>query len=220
MKLFSSLCVRQILLGTLGLMVLGQQAQAELYIAGQVGANIPSDLSSTKWTYGNSTAGGNSVSQQTSMMYGAKLGYYFDSVKWLGVETEVFNATPKIESQRYTVGSTSIGQLAGANHRVLMWAPANIVVRYQAGAFEPYAGIGLGVFFSQISAANSSSSATDIGLNTQLGLRYLLMDHVALFGEWKFNYAKLSHENIGGSLLGVSADYNAHILAFGIAYHF
>ncbi len=212
--------VRLMLVMTLGLMMFGEQAQAEVYVAGELGANIPSDLSNTTWTYGSATGTGNDVSQQKSLMYGAKLGYYFDSVKWLGVETEVFNSTPKIESQKYTVNSTSIGTLAGADHRVLMWAPVNVVVRYQAGAFEPYAGIGMGVFFSKISALNLSSSATDIGLNTQLGLRYRIADHVAVFGEWKFNHAKLSHDNIASTILGVSANYNAHILAVGVAYHF
>jgi opacity protein-like surface antigen len=153
-------------------------------------------------------------------MYGAKLGYYFDSLKWLGLETEVFNATPHIKQQNWTINGLNLGTLPGINNRVLTWAPVNIVIRYQAGAFEPYAGVGLGIFFSHMSAAGFSSSSTDVGLNTQLGLRYRVTQGLSLFGEWKFNHASISHNNLAGTGLNASADYNAHNLAFGVGYHF
>jgi opacity protein-like surface antigen len=163
------------------------------------------------------------------VQYGAKAGYYFDSLKtmqppaWqhfrLGVETEVFNSTPHIKQQDITIGGVNVGT-AGFTNRVLMWAPLAVVVRYQAGAFEPYAGVGLGVFFSRLSDGTDSSSSTDVGLNTQLGLRYRVTDNLALFGEWKYNYANISHNNLAGSGAHVSANYNANILAFGVGYHF
>ena len=70
--------------------------QAEWYVAGQVGANLPADLSNVRWSAGGATVAGNDLELQTSVVYGGKVGYYFDSVKWLGIETEVFNATPHI----------------------------------------------------------------------------------------------------------------------------
>jgi opacity protein-like surface antigen len=157
-------------------------------------------------------------------MYGAKAGYYFDSLKVqnfnLGVETEVFNSTPHIKQQQATIGGIS-GTLQGFTNRVLTWAPLVVVVRYQAGAFEPYAGVGLGVFFSRISDGTTSSSSTDIGLTTQLGLRYRVNPNLSLFGEWKYNYANIDHSNFAGaSGLDVSANYSASILAAGVGYHF
>jgi opacity protein-like surface antigen len=192
-----------------------------MYVAGQVGATLPQSLSNVEYSASGVTLGGNDLSLQNSLMYGAKAGYYFDSLKWLGLETEVFNTTPNVKQQNYTLAGVNIGTGPGVNSRVLVWAPVNIVVRYQAGAFEPYAGVGLGVFFSHFSQAGSSSSdGTDVGLNTQLGLRYRVTDNLALFGEWKFNHANLSHSNFLGSGIKVSADYNANILAFGVGYHF
>ena len=105
-------------------------------------------------------------------MYAAKLGYFFDSLKSqnfnLGVETEVFNATPHIKQQDVTIENLNIEPIPGFTNRVLTWAPVNIVVRYQAGAFEPYAGVGIGVFFSRIARDPDfgSSTSTDVGLNT------------------------------------------------------
>ena len=206
-----------------GIFCLTLPVQAEMYVAGQVGANIPRNASSVEYSAGGVTVGGNDLSLQNSLMYGAKVGYYFDSLKFqnfnLGVETEVFNSTPHIKQQDFTVGGVNIGT-AGFTNRVLTWAPVVIVVRYQAGAFEPYAGVGLGVFFSHISDGTDSSSSTDVGLNTQLGLRYRVNPNLSLFGEWKYNYANIDHTNIGGSGLDLSYNYNANIFAAGVGYHF
>jgi opacity protein-like surface antigen len=102
------------------------------------------------------------------------------------------------------------------------WAPVNLVMRYQIGAFEPYAGVGMGVFFSRFSMAGAGSSdATDVGFNTQLGLRYRVTNHFAVFCEWKLNYANLSHKDfLGAPGFDASADYLTHHLAMGVGYHF
>ena len=86
---------------TVGMFCLALPIQAEVYVAGQVGAHLPQSVSNVQWSAGGNTVGGNDLSLQNSLMYGAKAGYYFDSLKWegfnLGVETEVFNATPHLE---------------------------------------------------------------------------------------------------------------------------
>ena len=199
-------------------------AQAEMYVAGQAGATIPQNLSSVEYSAGGVTVGGSNLALHKSVMYGAKVGYYFDSLKWLGLETEIFNTTPNIKQQDVSIAGVNLGTAPGIDLRVLTWAPVNVVVRYQAGAFEPYAGVGLGVFFHRASIqgpGGGSSSGTDVGLNTQLGLRYRVTNNLSLFGEWKFNHANLSQDDfVGATGLKVSADYNAHILAFGVGYHF
>ena len=165
-----------------------------MYVAGQMGVSIPNSFSNVE---GVGSAAGVTVSDlslQNSLMYGAKLGYYFDSIKWLGVETEVFNSTPHLKQQNATVsfgGASATATFPGQSVRVLNWAPINIVVRHQMGQFEPYAGIGMGVFFANLTdgASGESSSSTNVGLNTQVGLRYLVTRNVSLFGEWKYNRA-------------------------------
>ena len=198
-----------------------------MYVAGQMGVNIPQSLSNVQYSPGGSTVGGNDLSLQHSLIYGAKVGYYFDKLKWykfnLGIETEVFNSQPNIKPHNLSIGGFNFGTQPGGEFRVLNWAPLNLVVRYQAGAFEPYAGVGFGVFYSHASSSGFSSSGTDVGLNTQLGLRYRVTNKVSVFGEWKFNHATINHNSFAGSGLfglNVSADYNANILAFGVGYHF
>ena len=72
-------------------------AKAEMYVAGQVGMNLPHSLSNVEDSRGGVTFDENDQSLESSLMYGAKLGYYFESLKWLGVETEAFRATPYLK---------------------------------------------------------------------------------------------------------------------------
>lgn len=198
-------------------------AKAEMYVAGQVGMNIPQSLSNVEHSHsvGGRTFDENDQSLKSSLMYGAKLGYYFESLKWLGVETEVFKTRPYFKHQNVTtLGGINFLTAPGAHLSVWAWAPANIVVRHQMGAFEPYAGIGLGYNFSRVSVGDGASSG-GAGLNTQLGLRYRITTNLAVFGEWKFNHARLKYTDfMGFNGQGLSVDYNAHNVVFGVAYHF
>ena len=138
------------------------------------------------------------------------------------METEVFNTTPKSKQQTVTVGG---GQqpLVGQDIRVLTWAPINVVVRYPGERFQPYAGVGMGLFFARVHDGQSgeSSSDTKVGLNTQLGLRFLVTKHLAIFGEWKYNRASLNFSSSSTAATGgLRGDYSANILAFGLGYHF
>lgn len=203
----------------------GGPVRAEMYVAGQVGVNIAEDLFNVKGTGPNQGTSFSDTSLQDSFMYGAKLGYYFESMKWLGVETEVFNSTPNIKQQNITAsgpgGSVSFNN-PGSTLRVLNWSPVTVVMRYQAGRFEPYVGVGMGVYFSHLSSGGESTSDTNVGLNTQLGLRYKITQHLSVFGEWKTNRVKFHFDasTPNGNAGGFKADYGVNILAFGIGYHF
>jgi len=168
-----------------------------MYVAGQAGVSIPNNFSNVEGVGSFTGLTLSDLSLHNSVVYGAKLGYYFDSMKWLGVETEVFNSTPHVKQQTATAsfgGLSATGTLTGQDVRILNWSPVNIVVRHQMGQFEPYAGIGLGLFFAKIrdGQTGESSSTTEPGLNTQLGARFYLTKNMTLFGEWKYNRASLN----------------------------
>lgn len=207
-------------MGVLGLALFVRPAQAEWYVAGQVGGNFPEVLSNVEWSAGGGSVEGSDLKVKSSLVYGGKVGYHFDSVKWLGIETEVFNATPHVEQQNWTVGGIPLGTVPGLYNRVLTWAPVNLIARYQAGIIEPYAGVGLGVFFSHLSASGFSSSSIDVGLNTQVGLRFHFTRAITPFVEWKYNRANISHDNLAGTGLNLEGVYQAHNFVFGVGYHF
>jgi opacity protein-like surface antigen len=215
---------------SLALSLTSTPAKAEMYVAGQFGMTIPNSFSNVEVT-ATGVPNGTTFSDldlKNSFMYGAKAGYYFDSIKWLGVETEVFNTNPHFKQQTATLTAPGFGSvqgvLTGQHVRVLNWAPVNIVVRHQMGQFEPYAGIGLGLFFAKISDGQTgeSSSTTEPGLNAQLGARYYLAKNFTVFGEWKYNRANLNFSESSPTQAtgGIKGDYSAHILAFGVGYHF
>jgi opacity protein-like surface antigen len=53
-----------------------------------------------------------------------------------------------------------------------------------------------------------------------VGLRYRITPNWAAFGEWKYNTAHLSHQNLLGSGVNVDGTYTAHLFSFGVSYHF
>jgi opacity protein-like surface antigen len=224
-RLRSALGVGVIAVGLVPLTAPSGPAQAEMYVAGQIGVTFPHSITNIEGTGPNAGLSFSDASLQDSFMYGAKLGYYFESVKWLGVETEVFNTTPNLKQQNSTVsgpgGSVTVPK-PGEHLRVLNWSPLTVVVRYQAGHFEPYLGLGMGVYFAHLSSGGESTSDTNVGLNTQLGLRYKVTQNLAVFGEWKTNRVKFHFDasTPNGNVGGFKGDYGANILAFGIGYHF
>ena len=216
--------------GVLGLVLSGGAVEAEMYSAVQMGVSIPNSFSNVEGTGHNTGTTISDLSLENAFMYGIKFGYYLDSIKWLGFEAELFNSNSSIKQQTATVSNATgavTGTVPGTSLRVLNLAPINIVVRYPMGRMEPYAGVGMGIFMTNLrdGATGNVSSNSTIGLNTQLGLRYKIDENVSLFGEWKYNRARLDFpeftavpaQSTGG---GYKGDYSVHILAFGVAYHF
>ena len=61
---------------------------------------------------------------------------------------------------------------------------------------QPYGGVGLGVFFANLSNNGNSVSDNAVpGLNALAGVRYYFTERIALFGEYKYNWAALELTN-------------------------
>jgi opacity protein-like surface antigen len=211
-------------------------AQAESYVAGQFGITVPSisggltNVDLTGSFPDGSTFSDNAL--KSSLMFGAKFGHFFNRVPWFGLETEAFMTNPHIKQQPLTLtlppippalpnGASATAELPGAYFRVVTWAPVNLVFRYPGKRLQPYVAIGPGVFFARIKDPNSSDSQSDtrLGLNTQVGIRYFLTRHLAIFGEWKYNYARFHFEE-QPDYFGFNGTYNMHHFALGLGYHF
>ena len=100
----------------------------------------------------------------------------------------------------------------------------NALFRYPGERFQPYLGVGGGIFFAEI--------ATDLpgrplaqnwipGLNVLGGVRGFVTDSIALFFEYKFNYAKFNlRTKIFNLPYGFEGTYSTNIIAGGVSYHF
>ncbi len=173
-----------------------------------------------------------------SPMFGAKVGYFFNDFKlpWLGAEFEAFSTQPNIKTQSINtslfinqcrivppavscIPSTSTTNqtesFGEARLRVNTFA-ANAVARYRSGRFQPYAGLGLGLFHFSASGSVNESALT-AGLNAQAGMKWFLTESVAAFSEYKFNRATV---NLNDPVYGLKGTYEITHLTFGIGYHF
>jgi opacity protein-like surface antigen len=189
------------------LLLFPSSSLAENYIAGQIGVSLPGSLSNVNRVSPLVRAPDSDL--MTSFLYGGKLGHYFDQMRWFGVEAELFRSNPNISQN---------GAEPGASLSMTVWG-ATLLARYPGERLQPYVGVGPAIFFGRVKSVSPRSNldeaqSTSMGLNTQLGLRLLLSDGVALFMEWKYNHSRLSFDALP------NATYNAHNLIFGIGYHF
>jgi len=200
--------------GLVCLTLSGRPAHAEMYVAGQIGYTSPSDLGSVQGTGAISGVVFSDLKLHNSIVYGAKVGYYLPSVNWLGVETELFNTTPHVKQQPVTAFGVTV-PLPGFNLNVFTWA-INALVRYPGKQFQPYAGVGLGLFFAEATFQGQSDKDVAPGLNALAGLRYFATDHLAVFAEYKYNRAAFELPDA----IGLKADYSASHFLGGVSFHF
>ena len=205
--------------------------QAESYVAGQFGLTFPQSLSGGVTT--QEGIGGLDISDQPlkrSVNIGAKLGHYFSRARWIGVETGLSYTTPHIKEGSLTFtgpgGSLSSGTLSGVHQRMIIWDVVTLMLRYPGNRLQPYIGVGPALFFASLKGptAPPGQSATAIGLNAEAGGRYFMTRHWALFGEGKYNRARLGYisndSNAAADPFGFRATYSALTLSLGISYHF
>lgn len=208
-------------------------SHAEMYIGGGLGISLPNSFSNVSGLGINSSLKGNELDLATSPIYGAKVGYFFPGLNWLGVEGEFLYSNPHMKQQVLkstgTVNIPGIGtvqccepqNVPGAHIR-MMTAAANVIARYPGKRFQPYIGVGFTMNWARFSSPAPRlgraqvASDTSPGFNVLAGSRFFLTKHVALFGEYK--YMKSSFD-FGNNVL-FQADYSAHNLIAGVSLHF
>ena len=182
----------------------------------------------------NGAAFGNR-SLATSAVVGAKAGGFFpQSLSWFGVEAELYSTTPHIEQQGTAPGS----------HMSVTTVAINAIARLQLGCepvqdheervterftiqydrdfcrLQPYAGVGLGINWLDMSNNSFSAHANVVpGFNALGGVRYYVTEHISMFTEYKYNRATFSFLGPAG-LSGFSGVYSVNHIVGGFAYHY
>jgi opacity protein-like surface antigen len=196
-----------------GLFVLGFSTVtlAESYVAVGGGLNF-AELDSTD-------AG--TIRLKQNGFFGAKFGHYLNDrqFNWLGFEVDLYRASPSIKQQ--TVNSsanpTVSGPIPGADFLVHSLA-FNALIRFTGYQYkvEPYTGMGIGLNVGNISDGNFRPEASFApSFNILAGTRYYITPTIAPFIEYKYNFAQFSF-----SRSSLTADYRAHLIMFGISFHF
>jgi opacity protein-like surface antigen len=201
----------------------------EFYVAAYGGLTIPQSLKEVQSSGVTPEFTFSNLDLKDSAVFGGKLGFFLPGRdRWSGVEAEFFYTNPHIKQQNVTttipsVGFSSTDPFPGAHVRVAALA-VNWIIRYPGAWFQPYIGVGPGLFWGRISgndpnaAGNNFGTGSDtaIGLNALGGARIFLSQRVALFGEYKYNRVNF---DFGGDLQ-VEALYQAQHIVGGLLLHF
>jgi opacity protein-like surface antigen len=198
--------------------ILTPTAQAEWYIGGYGGIANPGAFSNV--TASGSTLGGgvsevrlNDLELKSTLVGGAKVGYFFDKAPWLGLETDVYTLKPTVKGQT-VLGGTSSGRVfadyIGPIPLQLTTLAVDIIIRSPSisEVFQPYGGMGYGLFFATSSQDGISNTQISPGFNLIAGARYALSPRWAFFGEFKFNRATIRFSDIRGN-------YDSQLFVFG-----
>jgi len=186
-------------------------AQAEYYVAGQVGVNFADRLTGIQGTGSFLTQSGPDLDLKNAVLYGGKLGF-FPGNGAMGLELDVFNSQPNIKNldniPGIPLGVTNVG--------------INLLLRYPGPTFQPYVGFGGAALIARISETVDVKSDTDVGFGINLlgGLRTFITPYVAVFAEYKYTRGTLSFNEAFGSAGGFSGNYHAQAVVFGLSYHF
>lgn len=203
----------------LGLVFWPWPAQGETYIAGMFGGAMPFKLSGLQGDQSNPGATMSDVALRPGAVYGGKLGYYSPDEKWLGMEIEAYQAALQVKSQGFTrsqAGATTTGSLGGTSYTMTTLA-FNLLVRYPGESFQPYGGIGVGLFTP---SGASGDNSTVPGLNVLGGLRYKVGQYVGLFGELKYNRATIDFRDPTNNSQLFQGTYSAALVVFGLSLHY
>ncbi len=138
------------------------------------------------------------VDFDTSVTFGARLGYWFESVPWLGLALD--GSSFQAEGENVDITLFPVSTLL-----MLRW-PLLTSDDFPKGRLQPYVGIGPGFFISNFEAdfrpavaEKVSEWVVDIGLDVRGGLAWQLHRHLAVFGEYRFTHVDLDFEE-GGCL--------------------
>jgi opacity protein-like surface antigen len=217
-------------------------AYPEVYVGGQIGMTFFNENNKlTRIDLQDFSPAGSMSGRDlaSSPVFGGKVGYYFQTVPWIGLEMEAYYTTPHIEQQstRFSVHDGSIlsgfgpvsgvdtnGLVSGDYFRVITVAPFNLMFRYHKTRFQPYVGIGPGIFLTRIKTTDvgfeGTQSSNRVGLNVKMGAEYFFTQHISGFGEVRYNYTTLSFDANDTGSFGFKAIYNPIIFSFGVGYHF
>src|SRR5512146_2433873 len=158
--------------GLLGCLI-ATAAQAEWYVGGYGGISIPGGLSNV--TVSNSTLGGgvtdakiNDLELKSNLLWGGRAGYFLETRPWLGLEADLYTQKPDVKQQTI-VGGTSSGSvfadnLPSTSLRLTVWT-VNLIIRSpsMSDVFQPYGGIGYGLFFATGSQGGQSNTQANPG---------------------------------------------------------
>lgn len=210
----------------------------EFYVGGYLGASLVPDTDLT-FKGGIRPEGGGRLTAfkqgfEPAVVGGIKIGYFLQSIPYLGFEAETNFANNYVYQQRVRLSRPVRGRTVAImpTDDWATWTMAlHVVGRYgflpdeevPFGRLQPYVGVGPGlvVIYDEVDAAKN------FAIDVMAGLRYMMLKNVSAFVEYKFSHqwdVELEQHEIrvrGTVERGTATfDYTTHRIVVGVAYHF
>ena len=201
------------------------RSYVETYVAGFAGINFAQPLNDIHGSVGGLSASTSDIPLKSSLVYGGKVGLFSIDAPYLGLELEAFTSTPHSKQvQNLTVfnGGAPVGSVGITGSHIRMTTVAlNVILRYPGDRFQPYIGGGPGYFIMNASDGSASGTDTAWGVSALAGLKVFLTENWGIYAEYKYNHA--TFRDSAGTSFGTAtaqADYDAHMIVGGLAFHF
>ncbi len=181
-----------------------------------------------------------SASPDSSEILGGRGGYWFDEkttpalgavARYVGLALDFSYFHPVIPGQAVRNDAGGITHLGDFDVNVFVLAPL-LMLRYPLmvsdeyprGRLQPYGFIGPSIVINSadddganFGFAGRGASDTSLGITVGPGVAWMVTEHVAVFGEYRFVHASPSYGFAAGT---VDVPINSHGLIVGVSYRF
>lgn len=159
----------------------------------------------------------------TSNPFGIRLGYWFESVPWLGFAGDL----SFFEAQASGVDVT----LLPFSALVMVRYPLLATEAFPKGRLQPYLGIGpsfavyqdASVDFRPDLPGEVKGTSSDIGVDVRAGLAWQFHRHVALFGEYRYSSFPVEIKKepfLFGNIQTIDSEIKTHHFQLGVSFRF
>jgi len=198
----------------LTVLVLAPAASAEWFADAYLGPAVTSSSTLTFKTFGQEQQ--QSLNGRSSPLFGLRFGRWLEdfNLSWLGVAADVSYFRPATDVQ-----TVPLSVLVMARYGFLKDD------EFKAGRLQPYVGLGGALFFSNLSGTigfqEASDTSTDVGLDTRVGVAFMIDANWAAFTEYRFTHVTPSwNVKVFDGTTSASTTFNTHHIILGLSYRF
>jgi hypothetical protein len=157
------------------------------------------------------------VNYSTTYAFGVRVGYWFDSARWLGLAAEVSYVRPDPDVTMFPVSAL-----------LMLRLPLLTSEDFPSGRIQPYIAGGPGIFSAKFAGdlgsdlgGRISDRTYEVGLDARAGLTFLFTKEFGLFAEYRMTRVSPEWDvTILGEDATVKTDLVSHYLIGGISFRF
>ena len=174
--------------------------QLDLYVGGTMTNNVDFSFSG-----GGSSGSTNGMDVDGAIVFGGRMGYWFDALPWFGVAVDAFKFTPDIPSQSVSGSIAGFGAVSGQAQKLHLniqsvsfelkaRLPLLKDATYPHGRLQPYVLAGPAIFFAELTDTSNfvpgsqSNWDTEVGVKAGVGVAFQIIPNIAIFAEYRFTH--------------------------------